>query len=130
MTTDSKQVISHHELGFQMSPCAGSHGDDEYSLGLVTVYHTIHLTGRHQNYAFLHLTFQEFLAAYHIANLDTSQQMDIIEQYSGYNHMHTVWTFYCGLINFQSGLMRFKKLIKPYTYNTIHTYITSNALWL
>ena len=110
MTTDSKQVISRHELGFQMSPCAGSHGDDEYSLGLVTVYHTIHLTGRHQNYAFLHLTFQEFLAANHIANLDTSQQMEIIEQYSESIHMCTVWTFYCGLINPQSELMRFKKL--------------------
>ena len=115
MTTDSKQVINHHELGFQLSPCAGSHGDDEYSLGLVTVYHTIHLTGRHQNYAFLHLTFQEFLAAYHIANLDTSQQMEIIEQYSKSKHMRTVWTFYCGLINFQFGLMRFKKLLKLYT---------------
>ena len=114
MTTDSKQVISSHELGFQLSPCAGSHGDDEYSLGLVTVYHTIHLTGRHQNYAFLHLTFQEFLAAYHIANLDTSQQMEIIEQYSESKHMCTVWTFYCGLIYFQSGLMRFKKLIHSF----------------
>ena len=112
MTTDSKQVISTHELGYKLSPCAGSHGDDEYSLGLVTVYHTIHLTGRHQNYAFLHLTFQEFLAAYHIANLDTSQQMEIIEQYSKYKHMRTVWTFYCGLINFHFGLMRFKKLEK------------------
>ena len=112
MTIDSKQVISPHELGFQLSPCAGSHGDDEYSLGLVTVYHTIHLTGRHQNYAFLHLTFQEFLAAHHIANLDTSQQMEIIEQYSKSKHMHTVWTFYCGLVNFQFGLMRFKKLTK------------------
>ena len=115
MTTDSKQVISHHDLGVKLSPCAGSQGDDEYSLGLVTVYHTIHLTGRHQNYAFLHLTFQEFLAAYHIANLDTSQQMEIIEQYSESEHMGTVWTFYCGLINFQSGLMRFKKLEKSCT---------------
>ena len=114
MTIDSKQVISLHELGFQLSPCGGSYGD-EYSLGLVTVYHTIHLTGRHQNYAFLHLTFQEFLAAYHIANLDSSQQMEIIEQYSESKHMRTVWTFYCGLINFQVGLMRFKKLIKLYT---------------
>ena len=115
VTTDSKQVISTHELGFKLSPYASSHCDDEYSLGLVTVYHTIHLTSRHQNYAFLHLTFQEFLAAYHIANLDTSQQMKIIEQYSQSIHMHIVWTFYCGLVNFQSGLMRFKKLIKPIT---------------
>ena len=113
MTTDSKQVISPHELGFQLSPYHGSHSDDEYSLGLVTVYHTIHLTGRQQNYAFLHLTFQEFLAAYHIANLDTSQQMKIIEQYSESEHMLTVWTFYCGLINF--GLMMFKRLKKSCT---------------
>ena len=126
MTTDSKQVISHHELGFQMSPCAGSHGDDEYSLGLVTVHYTIHLTGRHQNYAFLHLTFQEFLAAYHIANLDTSQQMEIIGRYSKSRHMRTVWTFYCGLINFQSGLMRFKKLIK--TYRRKIFFVRSNEL--
>ena len=115
MTTDSKQVISPHELGFQLSPCAGSHGDDECSLGLVTVYHTIHLTGCHQNYGFLHLTFQEFLAAYHIANLDTRQQMDIIEQYYKSKHMRTVWTFYSGLINLQFGLMRFKKLIQSCT---------------
>ena len=109
MTTDSKQVISTHELGFQLSPCAGSHGD-EYSLGLVNVYHTIHhLSGRHQNYTFLHSTFQEFLAAYHIANLDISQQIEIIEQYSESEHMRTVWTFYCGLTNYQFGLMRFKK---------------------
>ena len=115
MTTDSKQVISHHDLGVKLSPCAGSQGDDEYSLGLVTVYHTIDLTGHHQNYAFLHLTFQEFLAAYHIANLDTSKQMEIIEYYTKSRHMRTVWTFYCGLVNFQSGIMRFKKLINPIT---------------
>ena len=109
MTINSKQVISQQELGFQLAPWI-SHGD-EVSLGLVTIYRTIHLTGLHHNYTFLHLTFQEFLAAYYIANLDTCQQMKIIEQYSNTKHMFVVWIFYCGLVNFQSGLTRFKKLI-------------------
>ena len=68
MTINSKQVISQQELNFQFSQC-GSHGDD-FSLGLLTIYNTVHPTGLHRSYSFLHLTFQEFLAAYHIANLD------------------------------------------------------------
>ena len=98
MTINSKQVISQQELSFQFSQC-GSHGDD-FSLGLLTIY---------RSYSFLHLTFQEFLAAYHIANLTSSQQMKIIQQYSRSTHMITVWTFYFGLGMF--GLKMVKKMI-------------------
>ena len=105
MTINSKQVISQQELNFQFSQC-GSHGDDS-SLGLLTIYNTVHPTGLHRSYSFLHLTFQEFLAAYHIANLTSSQQMTIIQQYSRSTHMITVWTFYFGL-----GMFRLKMVTK------------------
>ena len=101
MTINSKQVISQQELSFQFSQCV-SYGDD-FSLGLLTIYPT----GLHRAYSFLHLTFQEFLAAYHITNLDNSQQMKIIQQYSKSTHMITVWTFYFGL-----GMFRLEMLTK------------------
>ena len=103
MTVNSKQVISQQKLDFQLSQC-GSHGD-ECSLGLLTICKTNHSTGVHRSYSFLHLTFQEFLAAYHIANLDTSQQMKIIQQYSDSTHMITVWMFYFGLGMFGSKML-------------------------
>ena len=99
MTINSKQVISQQELSFQFSEC-GSHGDD-FSLGLLTIYPT----GLHRSYSFLHLTFQEFLAAYHIANLTSSQQMKIVRRYSRSTHMITVWTFYFGLGMFGSKMV-------------------------
>ena len=107
MTINSKQVIHQQELNFQFSLC-GSHGDD-FSLGLLTIYNTVHPTGLHRSYSFLHLTFQEFLTAYHIANLTSSQQMKIIQQYSKSTHMITVWTFYFGLGMF--GLEMVTKMI-------------------
>ena len=106
MTINSKQVISQQELSFQFSQC-GSRGDD-FSLGLLTIYPT----GVHHSFSFLHLTFQEFLAAYHIANLTSSQQMMIIQQYSYYRYpkrMITVWTFYFGLGMFELEML--KKMI-------------------
>ena len=107
MTVNSKQVISQQILDFQLSQC-GSHGD-ECSLGLLTISKTNHSTGLHRSYSFLHLTFQEFLAAYHIAKLDTSQQMKVIQWYSKSKHMITVWTFYFGLGMF--GLKMLRNLI-------------------
>ena len=103
MTINSKQVINQQELNFQFSQC-GSQGD-EFSLGLLTVYNTVHPTGLHHSYSFLHLTFQEFLAAYHIAKLTSSQQMKIIKKYTKSTHMITVWTFYFGLGMFGSKMV-------------------------
>ena len=103
MTDNYKQVISQQELNFQFSEC-GSHGDD-FSLGLLTIYNTVHPTGVHRSYSFLHLTFQEFLAAYHIANLTSSQQMKIFKRYTYSTHMITVWTFYFGLGMFGSKMV-------------------------
>ena len=109
MTIKSKQVVSSQEL----KDWLGGRGSlsEEAGLGLLTICPTLQKTGIYQNYAFLHLTFQEFLAAYYIANyLDESQQMELLEEYSP--HMRTVWLFYSGLICFEDSKKLLDVLLK------------------
>ena len=98
MTIKSKQVISAQEVQVQL------HGSgslsEEGGLGLLTICPTLYQTGFHQSCAFLHLTFQEFLTAYYIANyMKVSQQFKILKKYS---EMKTVWLLYSGLADFET----------------------------
>ena len=109
MTIKSKQVISSQEL----QDWLGGRGSltEEAGLGLLTICPTLQKTGIHQNYAFLHLTFQEFLAAYYIANyLDESQQIQLLDEHS--HHMRTVWRFCSGLVNFEHCKLMLYSLLK------------------
>ena len=108
MTIKSKQVISAHELQIQL----GGSGSisEEGGLGLLTICSTLYQTGIHQSYAFLHLTFQEFLTAYYIANyMEVSQQLNILNKYF---EMKTVWFFYSGLADFQKTKKIFDTLLR------------------
>jgi len=60
----SQQVTTLQELQVQL----GGSGSlsEEKGLGLLTVCPTLRQTGIHQSFAFLHLTFQEFLTAYYV----------------------------------------------------------------
>ena len=97
MTIKSKQVASAQELQVQLGGSVSL--SEEGGLGLLTICPTLYQTGIQQSYAFLHLTFQEFLTAYYIANYMTiSQQLNILDEYFG---METVWLFYSGLADFE-----------------------------
>ena len=108
MTINSKQVVIPQEMGVQLSE--GSLPEDMKYLGLVTISRTAKLSGFHSSYTFLHLTFQEFLAAVYISSLDMAEQMRVIEEHSN-SAMSTVWTFYCGLVDFSNGVERLHKLL-------------------
>ena len=114
MTINSKQVVIPQEMGVQLSE--GSLPEDMNYLGLVTISSTAKLSGFHSSYTFLHLTFQEFLAAVYISSLDMAEQMRVIEEYSN-SAMSTVWTFYCGLVDFSNGLERLHKLLCVRSYD-------------
>ena len=108
MTLKSIQVICSQKLPAQLGG-SGSLSEEE-GLGLLTICPTLQQTGFHQSYAFLHLTFQEFLTAYYIANyMDDSQQMDILQKYRG---MKTVWLFYSGLVDFEKAPEKLDALIQ------------------
>ena len=96
MTIKNQQVLSKGIAG----------PDDTPSLGLVTTDIIATNKGFQNSYTFLHLTLQEFLAAYHISKLCLTEQMEVIDKYSSFISMLTVWKFYFGLVNFEEGIDR------------------------
>lgn len=53
--------------------------------------------GLEQTYNFIHLTFQEFLAAYHLKEIPAAKQIEAAEEHAGDKHMSVVWMFCCRL---------------------------------
>ena len=111
MTINSKQVVIPQELEGQQSE-TGLPEDTQF-LGLVTISRTAKLSGFHSTYTFLHLTFQEYLAAVYVSSLDVEDQMTIIQKQPSLT-MPTMWTFYCGLVDFSNGVERLQKLSTRY----------------
>ena len=106
MTTSFKQVVHQDEIAL-----SDHSGSDEPSLGLITIDSTAGLYGFQDLYTFFHLTFQEFLAAYHLVKLKEEEQSKIFEKYVCNKHMAVVWKFYCGLVEFNTHESSVKELI-------------------
>ena len=97
---DPKQVFSADEVRKFTSRQSNNTASDGNSLGLVIVDKYFVRYGLKEIYTFLHLTFQEFLAACHIARLSSQDQMNIISKYGGDKKLGVVWKFYCGMTQF------------------------------
>ena len=93
MIMNSQQVVSQSDAQVSLSDATSS------VLGLLTVEHTSRYYGLEHLYTFHHLTFQEFLAAFHIAGLEVQEQVNV---FTGVTYImidkHNVKKFYCGLI--------------------------------
>ena len=96
MTVSSKQAAYENDIDTHLSDEVGS---NIHSLGLVTIDSTAQILDFEHLYSFLHLTFQEFLAAFHLANLDEDTQLIKIKEHISKSEMLVVWKFYCGLEN-------------------------------
>ena len=86
------------------------------SLGLITVDRMARTCGFENLYTFLHLTFQEYLAAYHIKE-QKRKGLGVLKYSSNKKHMQVVWKFYCGLVDFNedgefASLMDYTRLRK------------------
>ena len=97
MTVSSKQVAYESDIDSHLLDEVGS---NIHSLGLVTIDSTARLLDFEHLYSFLHLTFQEFLAAFHLTTLDEDTQLIIIREHNSKSEFIVVWKFYCGLVKF------------------------------
>ena len=97
---DPKQVFSADDVKEFANRQSSNAGNNENSLGLVVIDKYFVTYGLKEIYTFLHLTFQEFLAACHIARLSSQDQMNIISKYGGDKKLGVVWKFYCGITQF------------------------------
>ena len=69
-------------------------------LGFTTASAELH-TGVRLSYNFLHLTLQEYLAAFYFSQLPTDQQQEIFLEHHETSHLSVMWTFVAGLTHFK-----------------------------
>ncbi len=102
MIVSNKQVVDAKQIDFLSDKGTSPRGD--WSLGFVSCNRTAQLSGIRTSYMFLHLTLQEFLAAFYVANAEEEQKRKIIEELTSYpNFTFTTFSkFYFGLETFES----------------------------
>ena len=75
--------------------------DDFDSLGLMQCVPELYVDeGTVMSYNFLHLTIQEYFAAYHMSQQSTEEQMQMFKHYQGNTSMKMVLKYFVGLTNF------------------------------
>lgn len=104
-----KQVLGKAEVKGLLEAVAGKSCKE--MLRLITVDHKAKKCGFENLYTFQHLTFQEYLAAYHVFKLGEEEQMHVLKQHGRKQHMEVVWKFYCGLVNFQNKTSKFEEIL-------------------
>ena len=108
-----QQVFSAEEVRKITSGRSNNTANRDNSLGLVVIDKYFVRYGLKKIYTFLHLTFQEFLSACHIVQLNSQTQKEIILKYGSDKSLGVVWKFYCGMTQFSDEKMRnFEHLVE------------------
>ena len=89
--------------------------DNLNGMGLLLIAPTISVAGREKSYNFLHLTLQEFCAAWYISKLSIEEQMKLMSTFHYQAHFKMVWRFYFGITKLNKKIFDYMlpyKLVK------------------
>ncbi len=106
MTVNVKQVVYQKDIKLP-----GGKMNDDDSFGLVTIDSSAKLFNVENFYTYLHLTFQEYLTAVYIAQLDKDTQLNIIQSYKNRADFFMVWRFFCGSVDFEIVAEHFEQIL-------------------
>ena len=95
-TVLSKTSISLHDVSDEFSI------SDIANLGIIIADQKEGLTGGEPVLSFVHLTNQEFLAAFHVSTLPPDEQLKAVREHVGQPHMSVVLKFLCGITGLQN----------------------------
>ena len=116
-TDQSEQIFTRDQIQEHI----GSREFNLKSLSLLTEDRLLAEQGLEETYSFAHLTFQEFLAAYHLTELPDAEQLKAAEEHGGDRTMIMVWRFYCGLTKLSGETPKkvFQAILKQHEINTL-----------
>jgi hypothetical protein len=76
------------------------------AFGFLQVHQRLTMHGIHKQYTFIHLSLEEYLAAFHIAQMDRHEQVMAVKKIFNQNPLSPVLTFYAGLSGLKIGEVR------------------------
>ena len=121
MIMNFQQVVSQSDAQVSFSDATSS------VLGLLTVENTFKHDGVEDLYTFHHLTFQEFLAAFHITGLEEHELVNVLTETKD-RKLRNVQKFYCGLIGLRKIkiLQKIKEFLEDILCTKVHLFTGLN----
>ena len=124
--------IQHNQLVFTYNDlkdvcpeiCDETEVANGYSLLQAVEHHVQRGVGKTTSYNFLHLTTQEYLAAYYVSTLPEEQQLELLQKIFWDDHFNFMWIMYVGTVGVKTGA--FATFVRTITLDNKLTTIQDN----